>query len=93
MLFLVKLYLLKGSSYLNIVLETLKDLHVLSKFRKCELLLNSIAFLGQIVSTEGIRVDSQKIEAVKQCPRPTSATNIRGFLGLACYFSRFVEGF
>ena len=24
-------------SYLNIVLETLKDLHVLSKFRKCEL--------------------------------------------------------
>ncbi|KAH0657926.1 hypothetical protein KY289_026674 [Solanum tuberosum] len=29
---------------------------------------------------EGIRVDSQKIEAVKQWPRPTSATNIRSFL-------------
>ena len=45
------------------------------------------------MSSEGIRVDSQKIEAVKQWPRPTSATNIRSFLGLAGYYRRFVEGF
>ncbi|WMV37755.1 hypothetical protein MTR67_031140 [Solanum verrucosum] len=52
-----------------------------------------VAFLGHIVSSEGIRVDSQKIEAVKQWPRPTSATDIRSFLGLAGYYRRFVEGF
>ncbi|WMV58673.1 hypothetical protein MTR67_052058 [Solanum verrucosum] len=45
------------------------------------------------MSSEGIRVDSQKIEAVKQWPRPTSATDIRSFLGLAGYYKRFVEGF
>jgi len=45
------------------------------------------------VSSEGIRVDSQKIEAVKQWPRPTSATDIRSFLGLAGYYRQFVEGF
>ena len=43
--------------------------------------------------SEGIHVDSQKIEAVKQWPRPTSATNIRNFLGLEGYYRRFVEGF
>ncbi|XP_069144588.1 uncharacterized protein [Solanum lycopersicum] len=37
---------------------------------------------------EGIRVDSQNIEAAKQWPRPTSATDIRGFLGLAGYYRR-----
>ena len=42
---------------------------------------------------EGIQVDSQKIEAVKQWPRPTSATDIRSFLGLAGYYRMFVEGF
>ncbi|CAN4076710.1 unnamed protein product [Withania somnifera] len=42
---------------------------------------------------EGIRVDSQKIEAVKDWPRPTTATKIRSFLGLAGYYRRFVEGF
>ena len=55
--------------------------------------MQSIAFLGHIVSSEGIRVDSQKIEAVKQWPRPTSATNIISFLGLAGYYRRLVEGF
>ncbi|KAH0672886.1 hypothetical protein KY284_023973 [Solanum tuberosum] len=38
-------------------------------------------------------VDTQKIEAVQNWPRPTSPTDIRSFLGLAGYFRRFVEGF
>ena len=38
-------------------------------------------------------MDSQKIEAVKQWPRPTSAADIRSFLGLAGYYRRFVEVF
>ncbi|CAN4125160.1 unnamed protein product [Withania somnifera] len=41
----------------------------------------------------GIRVDTQKIEAVKDWPRPTTPTKIRSFLGLAGYYRRFVEGF
>ncbi|XP_070020573.1 uncharacterized protein [Nicotiana sylvestris] len=42
-----------------------------------------LAFLGHVVSTEGIQVDLNKIDAVKDWPRPTSATEIRSFLGLA----------
>jgi len=45
------------------------------------------------VSGEGIKVDTQKIEAVQNWPRPTSPTDIRSFLGLAGYYRRFVEGF
>ncbi|KAH0682275.1 hypothetical protein KY289_020027 [Solanum tuberosum] len=47
--------------------------------------LRSVAFLEHIVSSEGIRMDSQKIKTVKQWPRPTSPTNNRSFLGLAGY--------
>ncbi|XP_019256308.1 PREDICTED: uncharacterized protein LOC109234697 [Nicotiana attenuata] len=53
----------------------------------------SVAFLGHIVSDGGIKVDTQKIEAVKSWPRPTTLTEIRSFLGLAGYYRRFVEGF
>ncbi|WMV19268.1 hypothetical protein MTR67_012653 [Solanum verrucosum] len=42
---------------------------------------------------EGIKVDTHKIEAVQNCPRPTSPTDIRSFLGLAGYYRRLVEGF
>ena len=39
-----------------------------------------MAFLGHIVSGEGIYVDTQNIEAIQICPRLTSLTNIRSFL-------------
>ena len=38
-------------------------------------------------------MDSQKIEVVKQCSRPTYAVDIKNFLGLAGYYRMFVEGF
>ena len=57
------------------------------------LVLVAIKFLGHIVSSEGIRVDSQKIEAVKPLTGPTSATDSRIFLGLESYYRRFVEVF
>ena len=69
----------ENASNLRIFLQTLKDRQLFAKFSKYEFWLQSIAFLGHIVSNEGIRVDSQKIEAVKQWPRPTSATDIRSF--------------
>ena len=75
------------------MLQTLRDQILYAKFSKCEFWLKSVAFLGHIVSNEGIQVDTQKIEAVKNWPRPTAPTEIRSFLGLAGYYRKFVEGF
>ena len=81
------------ASHLRVVLQTLKDRQLFAKFSKCEFGLQSVAFLGHIVSSEGIREDSQKIEVVKQWPRPSSTTNMRSFLGLSGYYWSFVIGF
>ncbi|KAH0720379.1 hypothetical protein KY285_005181 [Solanum tuberosum] len=51
------------ASHLKIVLQTLKDKELYAKFFKCEFWLESVAFLGHIVSCDGIIVDTQKIEA------------------------------
>nr|XP_016463287.1 PREDICTED: uncharacterized protein LOC107786335 [Nicotiana tabacum] len=76
--------------HLRIVLQTLQDHKLYAKISKCEFWLKSVAFLGHVISGEGVKVDSQKIEAVKNWPRPT---DIRSFLGLAGYYSHFIEGF
>lgn len=52
-----------------------------------------MAFLVHIVSDEGIKVDTLKIEAVKSWPRPTTPSEVRSFLVLAGYYRRSVEGF
>nr|XP_016510172.1 PREDICTED: uncharacterized mitochondrial protein AtMg00860-like [Nicotiana tabacum] len=79
--------------HLQKVLHILRDHKLYAKFSKCEFLLNSVAFLGHIVSGEGIKVDSQKVKIVKNWPRPTTPTEVRNFLGLTNYYQRFAENF
>ena len=79
------------AKHLRFVLQTLREHQLYTKFSKCEFWLEQVAFLGHVVSKDGIQVDSKKIEAVADWPRPTTVTEIRSFLGLAGYYRRFVK--
>ena len=79
--------------HLRMVLQTLRDHQLYVKFSKCEFWLDQVAFLGHVVSKDGIQVDPKKIEAVTEWQRPTIVTEIRSFLGLAGYYRRFVKDF
>ncbi|XP_049386729.1 uncharacterized protein LOC125850950, partial [Solanum stenotomum] len=79
--------------HLRAVLQKLRDEKLYAKLSKCKFWLESVAFLGHVVSKDGVRVDPAKIEAVQGWTRPTSPTEIRSFVGLAGYYRRFVKGF
>ena len=75
------------------VLQTLREHKLFSKFSKCEFWLKKIQFLGHIISDEGIRVDPSKIQDIVNWKRPTTVTEIRSFLSLTGYYRRFVQDF
>ena len=64
-----------------------------AKKEKCEFWLLEVKFLGHVVSKEGISVDPVKMEAVLNWVRLRNVCEIQSFLGLAGYYSQFVEGF
>ncbi|XP_070005947.1 uncharacterized protein [Nicotiana sylvestris] len=47
--------------HLRTVLQTLREKKLYAKFSKCEFWLDLVAFLGHVVSSEGIQVDPKKI--------------------------------
>ena len=46
-----------------------------------------------MVSNQGVELDLKNIESVKNWLRPLTPIDIRSFLDLANYYSRFIDGF
>ncbi|WVZ51702.1 hypothetical protein U9M48_002817 [Paspalum notatum var. saurae] len=79
--------------HLRLVLQKLRDHKLYAKLSKCEFWLDQVPFLGHIVSKGGIMVDPSKISSVMDWKVPEVVREVRGFLGLAGYYRRFIKSF
>ena len=57
---------------------------------KCLFGVSSLEFLGHHVSSEGIRPLDSKVDAIRQFPRPSTARQLREFVGLINFYHRFI---
>lgn len=64
-----------------------------AKLDKCAFWMEKIAFLGHIISKDGLVVDSSKVKAIMNWQSPKNLAKARSFLGLAGYYKIFVKGF
>jgi hypothetical protein len=72
------------------VLEALRKANLFCNGAKTTLFSAEISFLGHKVSAAGIQADPRKISRILDWPQPTTATNVRGFLGLTRYIASFL---
>lgn len=60
---------------------------------KCEFLAPELAYLGHVITPNGIKPNPFKIQAVSCFPQPTNTKQVKQFLGLAGYYRKFIKDF
>ncbi|XP_050374540.1 uncharacterized mitochondrial protein AtMg00860-like [Argentina anserina] len=79
--------------HLRLVLEKLKQHTLKVKESKRSFGVQQVEYLGHVISAEGVAVDPEKIQYIKQWDKPKTLKALRGFLGLAGYYRKYVRNF
>ncbi|KAK1653447.1 hypothetical protein QYE76_071252 [Lolium multiflorum] len=74
--------------HMAIIFNELRAHRLHLKRWKCSFGTTSVAYLGHVISAEGVTMDADKVAAVAAWPTPQSPRALRGFLGLAGYYRK-----
>lgn len=58
---------------------------------KCEFSKTEVAYLGHVISEEGVKPNPNKIISIKNFPPPTCPKDVKSFLGLSGNYRRFIK--
>ncbi|RWS03246.1 retrovirus-related Pol polyprotein from transposon 297-like protein [Dinothrombium tinctorium] len=78
---------------LDLVLCRFRNANLTLKPSKCVFFVNTVRYLGYVISDSGISPDPEKVKAVQEFPRPKDINNVRQFIGLASYYRKFIKNF
>lgn len=79
--------------HLRLVLSALRKAGLFAKPSKCEFFVEETKFLGLIVGTKGVRMDPDKVTAVREWKTPQRLTDVQAFIGFGNFYRRFVKDF
>jgi hypothetical protein len=79
--------------HVKLVFQTLRENKLALKQAKCSFDAEKVAYLGHIISAAGVAMDPSKVEAVEAWPLPRTLWALRGFLGLAGYYRKFIASY
>lgn len=71
-------------------LELLKQNHLHAKLSKCKFRMSSVAFIGHMISADGLGADSEKTVTLATWPVPMNVQQLQSFLGFMNYYHQFV---
>ena len=72
---------------LSLVLDRLEK----AGFRKlkCQFMVPSVSYLGQLIDQFGLHPLQEKVKAIKEAPSSKNVSELKSYLGLLTYYSNF----
>lgn len=75
------------------VLKRLRENSLYAKLSKCDFSVKYCEYLVFKIYPDGITMDSRKVDTVLTWPAPTNVRGVRGFLGFANLYRRFIQDY
>ncbi|KAL4135431.1 hypothetical protein QTP88_007040 [Uroleucon formosanum] len=72
------------------VFDGFREAKLIFKLSKCHFGCTEVAYLGFMLSADGVRPGDQKTITIQQYPKPKNKHEVRRFLGLCGFFRRFI---
>ncbi|MBW0565545.1 hypothetical protein O181_105260 [Austropuccinia psidii MF-1] len=73
------------------VLQRLRDNNLFAKASKCVFHASSVEYLGYVVSSDGLKMDSSKAQKMLNWPQPKNIKALQSFLGFANFYHCFIK--
>ena len=75
------------------VVDRLKEANLKVKLSKCQLAVRRIEYLSHIIENGTLSPNPKKVIHVKEMERPRTIKKLKGFLGFASYYRKFIRNF
>ena len=72
------------------VLEIARKNNLKLNREKCEFGVNELSFLGDVLSSEGLKHDPNKVSAINNMEKPTEKRGVQRFLGMITYLATWI---
>lgn len=75
---------------LELVLERLSNANIKVNLQKCKWFVNSLPFLGHVLTDNGLMPSPDRVETIRRAKIPNNVSELKAFLGLINYYGKFI---